>query len=99
MFAGSIYTLATLTGWGMVWLQQTLANVEGDIVLANGQIRYLAPIAAVPIAKVTWPCVDISVLDHGRRLKVKLDVNLYCDDKICAIFTGLYISKPVTLVR
>ncbi len=28
MFAGSIYTLATLTGWGMVWLQQSLAKVR-----------------------------------------------------------------------
>lgn len=94
MFAGSIYTLATLTGWGMVWLQQTLANVDGDIVLADGQIRYLAPIFIAPIAKVTWPNTDISALNRGRRLKVKLEVNLYCDDKLCATFTGLYISKP-----
>ncbi|MEC4726867.1 thioesterase domain-containing protein [Shewanella sp. D64] len=90
MFAGSIYTLATLTGWGMVWLQQILAEVKGGIVLADGHIRYLAPISATPIAKVTWPDVDISTLGRGRRLKVKLEVNLYCDDKLCATFTGLY---------
>ncbi|MBW8185671.1 thioesterase domain-containing protein [Shewanella nanhaiensis] len=94
MFAGSIYTLATLTGWGMVWLQQSLAKVEGDIVLAEGQIRYLAPIDVNPVAKVIWPGTDISVLVRGRRLKVKLEVKLYCGEKVCAIFTGLYISQP-----
>lgn len=94
MFAGSIYTLATLTGWGMVWLQQSLAKVEGDIVLAEGQIRYLAPIDVNPVAKTDWPGVDISVLERGRRLKVKLEVKLYCGEKVCAIFTGLFISQP-----
>ena len=50
MFAGSIYTLMTLTGWGMVWLQQQLAKVEGDIVLADANVRYIAPITADPVA-------------------------------------------------
>ncbi len=67
---------------------------EGDIVLAEGQIRYLAPIDVNPVAKVIWPGTDISVLVRGRRLKVKLEVKLYCGEKVCAIFTGLYISQP-----
>ncbi|MPY26510.1 thioesterase [Shewanella psychropiezotolerans] len=94
MFAGSIYTLMTLTGWGMVWLQQSLAGLRGDIVLADAKIRYLAPIETAPVAKVTWPDVDMSVLSKGRRLKVRLEVKLYCGDTCCATFEGLYISQP-----
>ncbi|QFU24840.1 thioesterase domain-containing protein [Shewanella eurypsychrophilus] len=94
MFAGSIYTLMTLTGWGMVWLQQSLAGLEGDIVLADAKVKYIAPIEAAPVAKVSWPQVDMSVLSKGRRLKVMLEVKLYCDNTCCAIFEGLYISKP-----
>jgi len=97
MFAGSIYTLATLTGWGMLWLQQRLAGVNGDIVLADGHIRYLAPIPVTPIARSIWPKTDLSCLLLGRRVKVKLEVELWCEDKLCAIFEGLYVSQPITV--
>jgi len=94
MFAGSIYTLATLTGWGMLWLQQRLAGINGDIVLADGHIRYLAPITDTPIAKCSWPETDLSRLSRGRRVKVNLEVELWCEDTLCAVFEGLYVSQP-----
>ena len=94
MFAGSIYTLMTLTGWGMVWLQQRLVDQKGDIVLADAKVRYIAPIIGQPMAKVSWPDTDLTQFTAGRRIKVRLDVELYCDDKLCATFTGVYISKP-----
>ncbi|QYJ85913.1 thioesterase domain-containing protein [Shewanella mesophila] len=94
MFAGSIYTLMTLTGWGAVWLNQQLTGVKGDIVLANAHIRYLAPITTSPTAKVTWPGDDLSALSAGRRVKVNLSVELYCEGKRCAEFEGTYVSLP-----
>ncbi|GIU11303.1 MULTISPECIES: thioesterase domain-containing protein [unclassified Shewanella] len=93
MFAGSIYTLLTLTGWGMLWLQQKLAGLDGDIVLADANVRYIAPIDRQPIAKVKWPESDLSKLALGRRVKVRIEVELYCKDKLCASFSGLYVSK------
>ena len=92
MFAGSIYTLMTLTGWGAVWLNQQLVGVAGDIVLADAHIRYLAPVTCDPVVKVQWPDVDLSPLQRGRRVKVKLEVQLYCMDSLCAVFEGLYAS-------
>ncbi|QYJ93511.1 thioesterase domain-containing protein [Shewanella spartinae] len=94
MFAGSIYTLMTLTGWGMVWLQQRLAGVEGDIVLGQADIRYLAPVGESPQARVSWPETDLSVLGRGKRAKVKLEVALYCGEQCCAKFQGTYVSQP-----
>ncbi|MCG9754496.1 thioesterase domain-containing protein [Shewanella insulae] len=94
MFAGSIYTLMTLTGWGMVWLQQRLACVEGDIVLGQADIRYLAPVGESPEARVSWPETDLSVLGQGKRAKVKLEVALYCGEQCCALFQGTYVSLP-----
>lgn len=94
MFAGSIYTLMTLTGWGAVWLNQQLAGVTGDIVLADAHIRYLAPVTCNPVAKVQWPRVDLCPLQRRRRVKVKLEVQLHCDNTQCAIFEGLYVSAP-----
>lgn len=94
MFAGSIYTLMTLTGWGMVWLQQRLAGVEGDIVLGKADIRYLAPVGQAPQARVSWPGGDLSALGAGKRAKVTLSVELYCDEQCCAQFEGTYVSLP-----
>ncbi|UJF22487.1 thioesterase domain-containing protein [Shewanella sp. OMA3-2] len=94
MFAGSIYTLMTLTGWGMVWLQQQLASVKGDIVLADAQVKYIAPVHQQPSAKVIWPALDLSPLARGRRVKVELTVELWCDDVLCARFCGVYVSLP-----
>lgn len=108
MFAGSIYTLMTLTGWGMLWLQQRLAGVEGNIVLADANIRYLAPVTEAPIVTVIWPesltdksassetgLPDMSVfeaINNGKKAKVKLEVQLHCAGKLCATFSGLYFS-------
>ena len=97
MFAGSIYTLMTLTGWGMVWLQQKLAAVEGDIVLADAQIKYHAPVRTQPTAKVVWPDVALMPLTQGRRVKSALTVELWCDELLCASFKGLYVSLPVQI--
>lgn len=96
MFAGSIYTLMTLTGWGMVWLQQQRAQVCGDIVLADAHVRYLAPVTAQPIAVVRCSHIDLSPLSRGKRVKIPLTVELFCADKLCAQFEAKYVSLPLT---
>jgi thioesterase domain-containing protein len=60
MFAGSIYTLMTLTGWGMVWLQQKRLGIEADIVLADAKIKYHAPVNQTPVSHVAWPTLPKS---------------------------------------
>ncbi|GGP56639.1 thioesterase [Shewanella algicola] len=96
MFAGSIYTLMTLTGWGMLWLQQQRLTLQGDIVIADANVKYIKPITGEPVAKVIWPNTDISGLAEGQRAQVMLDVGLYCNDLLCAAFTGHYVSIPKT---
>ncbi len=91
MFAGSIYTLMTLTGWGMIWLQQKLIRNERSIVLANAKVRYLAPIESEPVAKVKWQESQKALLAQEGKVKVALDVFLFCDGKICAEFKASYV--------
>ncbi|MGY0585448.1 MAG: bifunctional GNAT family N-acetyltransferase/hotdog fold thioesterase, partial [Paraglaciecola chathamensis] len=50
MFAGSIFSLATLTGWGMIFLQLKQKNLAGEIVLGDGNIHYHKPITMQPRA-------------------------------------------------
>jgi len=40
-FAGSLYAVAALTGWGMTWLALKAREIDASIVLAEGHIRYI----------------------------------------------------------
>ena len=96
MFAGSVYTLATLSGWGWVYLQMAEGNVSGDIVLADAQIKYHKPLAGAGFAKVDKNQVEGSVepLQTNKKAKFKLTVNVCCGDTLAATFTGLYVVIP-----
>ena len=94
MFAGSIASLATLAGWGIFWLNHKLQNVEGNIVLANANILYEAPIHSQPRAKVKWQKTDLKELKAGKKQRVTLNVEVYCKQTLCVIFEGLYVSIP-----
>ena len=44
-FAGSLYAIQALTGWGMMHLQLKLNHLDASIVIASGQINYAKPVA------------------------------------------------------
>lgn len=44
-FAGSLYAVQALTGWGMMHLQLKLNELDASIVIASGQINYAKPVA------------------------------------------------------
>ena len=101
MFAGSIYTLATLTGWGWVYLalkekQQEHANVDGDIVLAEANIRYHSPIKGLAYGQVVQENVSgtFEPLAQGKKARINLIAHVYCGDNIAATFKGSYFILP-----
>ncbi len=101
MFAGSIYTLATLTGWGWVYLalqkkQQEQTNIDGDIVLAEANIRYHVPIKGLAFGQVVQDDVSgqLDNLARGEKARVNLVAHVYCGDNIAATFKGCYFISP-----
>lgn len=108
MFAGSIYTLATLTGWAWVYMQlkhfqqhfqhhfPELEIPEGDIVLANANIRYRAPLRGVAHAFTNMKQVsgDLDGLASGKKSRFNIEVSVACGDKVVATFEGLYVVAP-----
>lgn len=97
MFAGSIYALATLTGWGMLYLQLQALGLSGDQVLAEGNIRYLKPLAEAPraVCNLQQCYGDLSALAHGRKVQQRISVQLYSADVLAAEFTGRYAVLPM----
>jgi thioesterase domain-containing protein len=101
MFAGSIYTLATLTGWGWVYLalqekQQEHKNLRGDIVLAEANIKYHAPIKGLAYGQVVQKNVsgEFENLLQGKKARIKLVAHIYCGEKIAASFNASYVVLP-----
>jgi thioesterase domain-containing protein len=97
MFAGSIYTLATLTGWGWIYLQLERLKYQGDIVLAKANIEYHAPITGFGYAKVCADSVsgDFTRLNNGKNARINLTAHLYNGDNVAATFTGSYAVLPI----
>jgi thioesterase domain-containing protein len=101
MFAGSIYTLATLTGWGWVYLalkeqQKKHAQWEGDIVLADANIRYHSPINGLAYGQVAKEDVSgqFDSLLQGKKARINLVAHVYCGENIAATFKGSYFIIP-----
>lgn len=101
MFAGSIYTLATLTGWGWVYLamqakQQQHNNLRGDIVLAEANIKYHAPIQGLAYGQVVQNDVSgqFDNLLQGKKARINLVAHVYCGEKIAATFQASYVVLP-----
>lgn len=96
MFAGSIYTLATLTGWGWVHLLLQQRSLEGNIVLADANIRYHRPLEGVAFARTGMLLSSGSVGDLRDKKKVKLnvEVQVMSGEIVAATFKGLYFVLP-----
>ncbi len=101
MFAGSIYTLATLTGWGWVYLalqaqQKIQGKLLGDIVLAEANIKYHAPIKGLAYGQVVQRDVSgqFDSLLQGKKVRINLVAHVYCGEKIAATFKASYVVLP-----
>lgn len=96
MFAGSIYTLATLSGWGWLYLQLAQEKLTGDIVLADADIQYLTPINGPAYSYLDTDMVvgNIAVIKRNKKARFTVKVAIYCGDKIAATFEGQYAILP-----
>ncbi len=43
-FAGSIYNVCGLSAWGLVHIRLLTENIAAEVVMAKGEISYLAPV-------------------------------------------------------
>lgn len=94
MFAGSIYTLATLTGWGWVYLEMERQNLKADIVLADANIRYHKPVKGPANGRVLNENVnaDLSTFQSRGKVRFKIETSILCGDEVVATFSGLYFA-------
>ncbi|MGY8878751.1 MAG: YiiD C-terminal domain-containing protein, partial [Pseudoalteromonas sp.] len=85
----------TLTGWGATYLALKEAGLEGNIVLADANIKYLKPLTTDPRG-----CVDIqtckgklSDLETDGKACYVVPVTIYDGDNVVAEFEGQFVVK------
>lgn len=96
MFAGSIFSLATLTGWGMIFLQLKEKGLEGEIVLGDGNIHYHKPITMQPRALCNIESLNgkFELLSKNKKCNIKLSVAILDGDNAVAEFSGVFWVIP-----
>jgi thioesterase domain-containing protein len=79
-----------------VYLQLNEAKLDGDIVLAEGGIRYHSPIKGAAHAQVECQGTQnlLHPLQDNNKARIKLEVKVFCGDNVAATFTGTYFILP-----
>ena len=82
-FGGSLVSLMTLAGWGLVTLRCHQLGIDADVFVADSEIRYLAPLYADLQATAAladgsgWAPFDEALRSRGRaRVRIAARVPL-----------------------
>lgn len=82
-FGGSLTSLMTLAGWGLIVRRLTAAGLAADVYVGTSEVRYRAPLyadleaVAVPAAGESWEALLATLRDRGRaRFAVEAHVPL-----------------------
>jgi thioesterase domain-containing protein len=96
-FAGSLYALAALCGWGMTWLQLKSRHIDGGIVIADGHIHYAAPVQQEIVASCSFGGAELETamarLTSTGKTRFKLDCVINAHGAEAARFTGDYAVR------
>ncbi|WP_440995404.1 YiiD C-terminal domain-containing protein [Arhodomonas sp. SL1] len=97
-FAGSLYSLACLAGWGWLYACTRCHGLEPQLVLAEGDIQYLHPahgeLRAVLAITDDQAAALLEPLRRGRRARSRLVVHLPDANQPAARFEGVFAALP-----
>ena len=96
-FAGSLYAVAALSGWGLVHLELGAAELAGGIVIAEGGIEYLRPvqedIEAVCRTDASSVRSVLAQLETAGRARWPLTATIDADGREAVRFEGVYAVR------
>lgn len=94
-FGGSLYVVAVMAGWGMVYLRCREAGIDPNIVVARGEIEYLAPVAeditavSLPADEADWARFFRDFDERGKA-RMELRVQVPRGGEPAVRFKGVY---------
>jgi len=96
-FAGSLYALATLAGWGVVRLLTRASHLDCDIVIQESAVSYLKPVETdfeaicAPPDTQAWSRFA-TTLERKGKARIALDVSIHQDRDLALRFRGVYVA-------
>lgn len=94
-FGGSLSAIATLAGYGLLWLK--LGDRSAHIVIRDSSIHYRHPVRGTIRAVCQSPDEAALAAFKSRfrekgRARIGLKVVIVEDDKVCVEFEGVYVA-------
>jgi thioesterase domain-containing protein len=93
-FAGSLFSLCALTGWGMTWVAWQQRSSGGVIVLAESRIEFRKAVAGELLCRCTAEpaALDAALAAFAAtgRAKLPLACTIDADEKRAVTFEGEY---------
>ena len=97
-FGGSLTSLMTVAGWGLVNLQLQLRGLAAEVYVADSAIRYLAPLRDDLLADArlgegeSWASFFATLAARGRaRVQVEAEVRLP-DGGVATTLSGRFVA-------
>lgn len=96
-FAGSLYAVAALSGWGLVHLELGAAGLDGSIVIAEGRIAYQKPVREDIVARCASDAAEVArvtaALRADGRVRWPLTASIAAAGREAVRFEGVYAVK------
>jgi thioesterase domain-containing protein len=96
-FAGSLYSVAVLTGWAWVTRYLAARGVAADAVIQESSVRFLSPVQGELRASTAAPSdahIDKfrKMLQRAGRGRIRLRVEINYGDTLAALFEGVFAA-------
>ncbi|MEE4300409.1 MAG: YiiD C-terminal domain-containing protein [Pseudomonadales bacterium] len=96
-FAGSLYAVAALSGWGLVHLELANADLPGSIVIAEGRIVYRRPVQEDIVARCSTDDAEVTrvmaALRTDGRVRWPLTASIGAAGREAVRFEGVYAIR------
>ena len=96
VFGGSLYSVAVLSGWGLLYLRLLEAGHQAHIVIHESQMRYLMPVSRdfESVCSAPEPGDWRRFLRHFERrgkARIALQSEIWLDSNLAVVFEGRYV--------
>ena len=96
-FAGSLNSVVTLAGWGMIWLLLKELNIAGTMVIQDSASHYRRPVTRYFTAICHRPGAEhvyqfANMLREKGRARLVLQANIHEQDILVMSFQGRYVA-------
>jgi thioesterase domain-containing protein len=94
-FGGSLSALATLAGYGLIWLE--MGDKTAHVVIRNSQLSFRRPVRGEIVAICRRPSEDAvwvfkNAFAQHHKAKISLDVTIEEEGLVAVEFRGIFVA-------